>query len=113
MAFVDALVAEDELAEVLLVDRRHRPGGHSLDAYPFVRLHQPSATYGVSSRRLGDDRVDEAGPNAGFYERATPAEIVGYFDRVLEDGHPFGVRFLGMVEHRAVRRATGTRWYRS
>lgn len=101
MAFVDALVAGDQAAEVLLVDRRHRPGGHWLDAYPFVRLHQPSATYGVTSRRLGDDRIDESGSNAGFYERATAAEIVGYYDKVLEEVLiPSGVRFLGMVEHR-------------
>jgi hypothetical protein len=101
MAFIDALVAADQDAEVLLVDRRHRPGGHWLDAYPFVRLHQPSATYGVTSRRLGDDRIDESGSNAGFYERATAAEIVAYFDKVLEEVLiPSGVRFLGMVEHR-------------
>jgi hypothetical protein len=101
MAYVDALVALDREAEVLLVDRRHRPGGHWLDAYPFVRLHQPSALYGVTSRRLGDDHIDETGPNAGFYERATAAEIVGYFDKMLEEVLiPSGVRFLGMVEHR-------------
>lgn len=100
MAFVDALVAEDRDAEVLLVDRRHRPGGHWLDAYPFVRLHQPSATYGVASRVLGEDRIDESGSNAGFYERATAAEIVAYYDKVLEEVLlPAGVRFLGMVEH--------------
>jgi len=101
MAFVDALVADDQDAEVLLVDRRHRPGGHWLDTYPFVRLHQPSATYGVTSRRLGDERIDDSGPNAGFYERATGAEIVAYFDKVLEEVLlPSGrVRFLGMVEH--------------
>jgi cation diffusion facilitator CzcD-associated flavoprotein CzcO len=67
MAFTDALVAEPQ-ADVLLVDRRHRPGGHWLDAYPFVRLHQPSAYYGVTSRTLGGDRIDDFGPNAGFYE---------------------------------------------
>ena len=101
MAFVDALVAADPDAEVLLVDRRHRPGGHWLDAYPFVRLHQPSATYGVTSRALGDERIDELGSNAGFYERATAAEIVAYYDKVLEEVLlPSGVRFLGMVEHR-------------
>ncbi len=101
MAFVDALVALDGDAKVLLVDRRHRPGGHWLDAYPFVRLHQPSATYGVTSRRLGDDRIDETGSNAGFYERATAAEIVAYYDKVLEEVLlPAGVRFVGMTEHR-------------
>ena len=58
MAFVDSLIGESE-AEVVLVDRRHRPGGHWNDDYPFVRLHQPSALYGVASRPLGDNRIDE------------------------------------------------------
>jgi hypothetical protein len=100
MAFVDALIASSD-ADVVIVDRRHRPGGHWLDAYPFVRLHQPSATYGVNSTRLGHDRIDQAGINAGFYERATAAEICDYFARVLDDvliasGQ---VRFLGMTEY--------------
>jgi len=100
MAFVDSLVAATD-AEVVLVDRRHRPGGHWLDAYPFVRLHQPSACYGVSSRVLGDDRIDEVGPNAGFYERATAAEICEYFHRVLEDHVASGrVQFFGMSDYR-------------
>jgi cation diffusion facilitator CzcD-associated flavoprotein CzcO len=100
MAFADALLAQSD-AEVLIVDRRHRPGGHWLDAYPFVRLHQPSAYYGVSSRVLGNDRIDQAGPNAGFYERATAAEICDYFNRVLEeDLVPSGrLRFLPMCDY--------------
>ena len=72
MAFTDALISESD-ATVLMVDRRHGPGGHWNDAYPFVRLHQPSAFYGVNSRNLGEDRIDDTGPNAGFYERATAA----------------------------------------
>jgi hypothetical protein len=101
MAFVDALVGESD-AEAVMVDRRHRPGGHWLDAYPFVRLHQPSAYYGVTSRVLGTDRIDESGPNAGFYERATSAEICDYFTRVLdEDLVGSGrVRFFGMSDYR-------------
>jgi NAD(P)-binding Rossmann-like domain len=101
MAFADTLLAHTD-AEVVLVDRRHRPGGHWLDAYPFVRLHQPSAYYGVESRPLGSDRVDEEGPNAGFYERASAAEICDYYSRALDENLlPTGrVRFLGMSEHR-------------
>jgi hypothetical protein len=101
MAFVDALLAGSD-AEVVLVDRRHRPGGHWLDAYPFVRLHQPSANYGVDSRRLGDDRIDEIGPYAGFYERATAAEICDYYGRTLDEQFvPSGrVQFLGMTDYR-------------
>ncbi len=85
MAFTDALIAEDPEARVLLVDRRHGPGGHWNDAYPFVRLHQPSAFYGVPSRNLGEDRIDTTGPNAGFYERATAAEICHYFQEVMDE----------------------------
>ena len=74
MAFADSLIAESD-ADLVIVDRRHRPGGHWNDAYPFVRLHGPSALYGVNSRRLGPDAIDQGGPNAGYYPRATAAEI--------------------------------------
>jgi hypothetical protein len=101
MAFVDALLAADPEATFVLADRRHRPGGHWLDAYPFVRLHQPSAYYGVCSRALGQDRIDDHGPNAGFYERASAAEICDYFGRVLDEHLlPSGrVRFLGLTDY--------------
>ena len=78
LAFADALVAEADV-DVTIVDRRPGPGGHWLDAYPFVRLHIPSAYYGVNSLPLGEDRIDEAGENAGFYERATGQEVRDYF----------------------------------
>ena len=55
MAFTDVLMTETE-ASVVMVDRRHQPGGHWNDAYPFVRLHQPSSFYGVNSRPLGQRR---------------------------------------------------------
>jgi len=116
MAFTDDLIGNSD-ADVVLVDRRDRPGGHWHDAYPFVRLHQASANFGVNSRVLGANRIDTDGDNAGFYERATAAEICDYYGRVL-DGHllPSGrVRFLGMHnyigdwsgEHVAVSRLTG------
>jgi hypothetical protein len=96
MAFVDALIAASG-AEVVLVDRRHGPGGHWHDAYPFVRLHGPSALYGVNSRRLGSDVIDRDGPNAGYYPRATAAEICAYYQQVLDELLlPSGrVRFFG------------------
>ena len=102
MAFVDALLSGSPDVRVVMVDRRHRPGGHWLDAYPFVRLHQPSANYGIASRRLGEDWVDTSGINAGFYERATAPEICDYFTRVMErDFVGSGrVQFFSMSEHR-------------
>ena len=99
LAFADALIAASD-ADVVMVDRRHGPGGHWNDAYPFVRQHQPSAFYGVNSRVLGGNSIDRAGPNAGFYERATAAEICGYYQRVLEE-HLLAsgrVRFFGMSD---------------
>src|ERR1700733_15090156 len=99
MAFVDALIAAGD-ADVVMVDRRHAPGGHWNDAYPFVRLHGPSALYGVNSRRLGSDVIEEAGPNAGFYPRATAAEICAYFQQVLDETllGSGRVRFFGMSD---------------
>ena len=42
---------------VTLVDRRPGPGGHWLDSYPFVQLHQASLFYGVASTVLGTGAV--------------------------------------------------------
>ena len=116
MAFTDELIADSE-ADVVMVDRRHRPGGHWNDAYPFVRLHQPAPFYGVNSRRLGTDVIDTTGPNAGWYPRSSAAEICDYFGRVLDETLlPSGrVRFFGMCdyvgeksgEHLFVSRLTG------
>ena len=74
MAFIGTLVSEME-ARVVLVDRDHQPGGHWTTAYPFVRLHQPSAFYGVNSLNLGSDTIDRVGWNEGLYELATAGEV--------------------------------------
>ncbi|WP_226963455.1 NAD(P)-binding protein [Nostocoides sp. F2B08] len=82
MAFTDALIDHADV-RVVLVDRRHSVGGHWLEAYPFVRLHQASLFYGVASTALGGGGRQRRGPEEGLHERATQAEIVAYFDRVL------------------------------
>ncbi len=79
LAFADTLVAEAENVEVTVIDRRGAVGGHWLNAYPFVRLHTPSAYYGVNSLALGEDRIDRVGENAGYYERATGDEVCAHF----------------------------------
>ena len=83
MAFADTLVTESN-ADIVMVDRRHAPGGHWNEAYPFVRLHQPSAFYGVNSMPLGEDAIDQCGLNAGMMERASGAEILGYYRQVMD-----------------------------
>ncbi|MEO6317795.1 MAG: NAD(P)/FAD-dependent oxidoreductase [Acidimicrobiales bacterium] len=82
MAFADTLLTETE-ATMVLVDRHDRPGGHWNDAYPFVRLHQPSKFYGVPSAPLGSGCVDEVGLNAGFHELAAGHEVLAHFDAVM------------------------------
>lgn len=82
MAFADVIVAESQ-ASVMIVDRHDAPGGHWNDAYPFLRLHSASATYGVNSTPLGEDTIDSAGLNRGFLEHASAAEICSYYDRIM------------------------------
>ena len=82
MAFVDTILTETG-ATVALVNRYDRPGGHWNRAYPFVRLHQPSAFYGVNSVELSSGRLDTDGGNAGLHELASGAQVLAYFDDVL------------------------------
>ncbi len=88
MAFTDALIDHADV-HVTLVDCRHVAGGHWLDAYPFVQLHQASVFYGVASTVLGSGAVQQSGPEAGLQERARQSEIRAYFDDILYR------RFLG------------------
>jgi hypothetical protein len=115
MAFTDSLIAESD-ARVVMVDRRPAPGGHWNDVYPFVRLHQPSAYYGVNSRPLGSETIDRHGPNQGLYERATGPEICAYYSRVMQERLlPSGqVSYFPMCdfvgEHRFVSRLSGDQY---
>ena len=52
MAFADTIIKEQPNSNITLVDQRSAPGGHWLDAYPYVRLHQPASFYGVNSEKL-------------------------------------------------------------
>ena len=116
MTITDALLKHGD-GTVTLVERRHAPGGHWLDAYPFVRLHQPSAFYGVDSVPLGRDAIDRGGLNAGFYELASGDELRAYFAHVMQEHFlPTGrVRFFPCSDyaggegdrHRFVSRLTG------
>src|SRR5262245_32794934 len=100
LAFTDALITDSDV-DVVMVDRRHAPGGHWNDAYPFVRLHQPSAYYGANSLPLGSEMIDQHGPNKGLYERASAPEICAYYDRLMQQVLlPSGrVRYFPMSEY--------------
>jgi hypothetical protein len=114
MAFTDALVDHADV-RVALVDRRHSVSGHWLEAYPFVRLHQASAFYGVASTLLGGGRLQQGGPEKGLQERASQPEICAYYgqvlDRMLESDrvelHP-NSEYVG--DRTVVSRISGERW---
>lgn len=100
MAFSDTLIDESD-ADVIIVDRRCAPGGHWIDGYPFLRLHQPSGVYGVNSMRLGGENLDADRGDEQLYERASAAEVVGYYDRVLHQRLLASgrVRFFGSCDY--------------
>ena len=99
MAFADVIFHENPSARMVIVDRRAKPGGHWNDAYPFVRLHQPAAFYGVNSAPLGQ----------GGAHLASRAEILAYFnclmDRFVESGR---VTFLPMTDYQGNGRVVST-----
>ena len=113
MAFVDTLLDESANASVVMVDRHHRPGGHWNDAYPFVRLHHPAVYYGVASRHLGSARKDALGRNAGLFELSSGAEVLVYYDDVMQQRFlPSGrVRWFPMCDYAAG--ADGSHRFRS
>jgi hypothetical protein len=74
MAFADEVLARDKNADIIMVDRHARAGGHWNDAYAYVKLHQPAAFYGVNSEDLGP----------GGSALVTGTEVLAYYERVLE-----------------------------
>ena len=90
MALSDTILQEQPNSNITLVDQRPAPGGHWLDAYPYVRLHQPASFYGVNSERLETYSGD----------LSSKQEILAYYSKVLYRMENAGrVRFFGMMEH--------------
>lgn len=100
MSFADVILTESQCT-VAIVDRHAQPGGHWNEAYPFVRLHQPSAYYGVSSRALGRMTRYTDGLSAGSFELATGHQVLVYLDEVMREQFlPTGrVTYLPMSEY--------------
>ena len=78
LAFVDTLLTELPETKVILIDKKEYPGGHWINAYGFVRLHQPSRFYGIASSKLEGDSIPP------FKHRANKQEILDYFKRFVD-----------------------------
>ena len=85
LAFADTLLDENPDCHITIIDKHGKPGGHWNDAYPFVALHQPSATYGVNSMEMCPDRRDTRGHNAGMFPLAPHAEILAYYSKLMSE----------------------------
>ena len=100
LAFVDTIISESD-ATIIIIDNRHKPGGHWVDTYSFVTLHQPSSFYGVNSKELSNGKIDHSGLNQGLNELASGAEVQAYYDNVMRDTLlPSGrVKYFPMCEY--------------
>ena len=72
MAFADEIFTHKPKAKLVIVDRRSQAGGHWVNAYPFVRLHQPAAFYGVNSLSLGNGSTD----------LSSKSELLEYYNKI-------------------------------
>ncbi len=73
IAFADEIFTRKPNLKLTIVDRRAKAGGHWNNAYPFVRLHQPAAFYGVNSLQLGD----------GSNDLSSKSELVAYYEAII------------------------------
>ncbi|MDW3646763.1 MAG: NAD(P)-binding protein [Bacteroidia bacterium] len=74
IAFADEIFSRKPQLKITIIDRREKAGGHWNDAYPFVRLHQPAAFYGVNSLVLGN----------GSNDLSSKTELLAYYDKIME-----------------------------
>ncbi|WP_156504021.1 NAD(P)-binding protein, partial [Oleiphilus sp. HI0066] len=58
LAFADELLKHDKQASIVFAERRGMSGGHWVDAYDHVKLHQPAIAYGVNSLELSESKTD-------------------------------------------------------
>jgi hypothetical protein len=87
LAFIDTLLTELPDTKVIMIDKKDRPGGHWVHAYDFVRLHQPSVVYGVSSKQLEGNWLKTMATKftLPWQHRATKQEILDYFASFVDE----------------------------
>eukprot|EP00580_Thalassiosira_gravida_P002246 CAMPEP_0201598488 /NCGR_PEP_ID=MMETSP0492-20130828/281_1 /ASSEMBLY_ACC=CAM_ASM_000837 /TAXON_ID=420259 /ORGANISM="Thalassiosira gravida, Strain GMp14c1" /LENGTH=528 /DNA_ID=CAMNT_0048060905 /DNA_START=61 /DNA_END=1647 /DNA_ORIENTATION=- len=86
MAFIDTLLTELPDSKVILIDKKAAPGGHWVDAYGFVRLHQPSIVYGISSQQLEGNwlKLLLTKLTLPWKHRASKKEMLTYFGNFVD-----------------------------
>ena len=81
LAFLDTLMTELPDAKIILIDKKAAPGGHWIDSYGYVQLHQPSIVYGIASKQLEGNWLDcmLTQFKLPWNHRANKTEILKYF----------------------------------
>ena len=87
IAFIDTLLTRHPSTKIVLVDKNPIPGGHWVNAYGYVRLHQPSIVYGVASRQLEGNwmKLLAGRLTLPWNHRASKDEILGYYASYIQD----------------------------
>lgn len=92
IAFVDTLLTELPTAKIVMIDKKQAPGGHWVDAYGYVHLHQPSLLYGVASRQLEGNwlKLLVGKMTLPWKHRASKHEILTHFKQFVDDKQASG-----------------------
>ncbi len=87
LAFVDTLLTELPDKKVIIIDKKSAPGGHWVDSYGFIHLHQPSLVYGLSSKQLEGNwlKLMLTKGMLPWNHRASKEEILKYYGSFVEE----------------------------
>merc|ERR1740117_1394881 len=88
LAFLDTLVTElPDDTKFVLIDKKAAPGGHWIDSYGYVQLHQPSIVYGIASKQLEGNWLKCMLTQfmMPWNHRANKTEILKYFADFVEE----------------------------
>mmetsp|Transcript_25165 Transcript_25165/g.37185 ORF Transcript_25165/g.37185 Transcript_25165/m.37185 type:complete len:569 (+) Transcript_25165:70-1776(+) len=87
LAFLDTILTENPSLKIILVDQKAVPGGHWVDDYDYVQLHQPSLVYGLASKLLEGSwwKLMFCKGMLPWKHRASKEELLTYFQIFLEE----------------------------
>lgn len=87
LAFIDTLLTERPESKIILIDKKEAPGGHWVDAYGYVHLHQPSIVYGIASKQLEGNWLNTMLTKftLPWNHRASKEEILNYYDNFVNE----------------------------
>ncbi|KAL3804934.1 hypothetical protein ACHAW5_006791 [Stephanodiscus triporus] len=111
IAFIDTVLTEHPTTKIVLVDKNPVPGGHWVNAYGYVRLHQPSVVYGVASRQLEGNwmKLLLGKFTLPWNHRASKDEILEYYATYIQDKVAAGqIQYFPNSQYQFTQESEGT-----